>query len=104
MTNASELAEIPSELIRSALRKTVENKINSNNYKIKVKSASQAGSTNFVGIVYRVFYERRDQTLEGDDYKSSIILKVSPQNSARRQKFCSRPSFLREIYMYEKVS
>lgn len=104
MSNECELAEVQSELIRSALYETIENVVNSKNYKIKVKSASQSGSTNFVDIVYRVYYEKEDKTPNAKNSKSSLILKVSPQNSARRRQFRSRKCFVREIYMYDVVS
>lgn len=104
MSNESELVEIQSELIRSALYKTIENEVNSKNYKIKVKSASTSGATNFVGIVYRVYYEKGDKTPKEKNSGSSLILKVSPLNAARRAQFCSRPCFLREIYLYDEAS
>lgn len=98
-----ELSEIStSKLIHSVLHKTIKNEIQSDNYKITLKSASQAGDSNFVGIVHRVYFEKEDEN-DNDRNSSSLILKVTPQNAARRIQFCSRSSFLREIYLYEKV-
>lgn len=97
----SDLSEIPSEVIRAALSETVENKLKTKNFKINVSSASQAGANNFIGIVYRVSFSKQDE--ENDKPPSKLILKVAPQNEARRSEFFSRPCFLREIYMYNEV-
>lgn len=96
------LSELPSEAIRLAVRNTVELLLGSNKYTINVTSASQSGDNNFMGIVYRVLFSKVN---DGKDEKepSKLILKVAPQNIARRMQFFSRPCFLREIYMYEKV-
>lgn len=96
-------AIISSELIRSTLKKTIKNEIGSENFKINVKSASQAGVTNFIGIVYRVFFEKEDK-IDNNQIASSLILKVAPQNAARRAQFYSNPCFLKEIYLYDEVS
>lgn len=96
-------AIISSKLIRSTLKKTIENEIGSENFKINVKSASQAGVTNFIGIVYRVFFEKEVE-IDNNQIASSLILKVAPQNAARRAQFYSNPCFLKEIYLYDEVS
>lgn len=59
MTSESGLSEITSELIRSALCETIENRFNSKKYEIKIESASQVAN-NFIGIIYRVFFEMSD--------------------------------------------
>lgn len=100
----SELSDISSELVRSVLCKTIENKIHSENYKIHVNSASQAGVNNFVGLVYRVYYEEEDEYDNERSLSSSMILKVAPSNAARRAQSPPRMSFLKEIYMYDVVS
>lgn len=96
----SNLSELPSDVIRSALCETVENHLKSKKYKIHVGSASQAGENNFIGIVYRVSFSKQD---EPTSKPSKLILKVAPQNAARRAQFQSRSLFLREIYMYDEV-
>lgn len=90
--------EILSEVIRSALNKTIENKLKSNKFLINVSLASKAGETNFVGIVHRVSFKS-----EGGENDDKLILKVAPQNAARRIQFHSRPFFLREIRIYNEV-
>lgn len=94
-----DLSEIPSDVIRSALFETIENKVKSKNYQINMSSASKVGETNFIGIVYRISFKK-----EGDEKYEKLILKVAPQNSARRIQFHSRPLFLREIRMYNEVN
>lgn len=97
----SDLTEISSEVIRSTLCEAIEKKLKSRKYEINVTSASQAGDNNFIGIVYRVSFGKED---EPPTKSFKLILKVAPQNVARRAQFFSRPCFLREIYMYEQVS
>lgn len=98
----AEMNEISSELIRLALRQTVENKLNSKKCKIDVNTASKAGTNNFIGIVYRATFWKDEDDQESE--KKSMIVKVAPIYKTRREIFISRPSFLREIFMYEKVS
>lgn len=97
------LSDISSEDIRLLLKKTIEKQLNSTDYNIKLSSASQAGDNNFIGIVYRVSFNEGNE-IENGKIPSNLILKVAPENVARRTQFFSRPCFLREIYMYEKVS
>lgn len=97
-----DLSLIPTDEIRDALCKTVENYLKTKKYKISVKSASQAGESNFVGVVYRVTFCKEADDLN-DNKSSKLILKVAPQNEARRAQFKSRSLFLREIYMYKVV-
>lgn len=97
----SDLSEIPSEVIRAALVETIENKLKSKNCQINVSSASQAGANNFIGVVYRVSFNKEGE--ESSEHPLKLILKVAPQNEARRSEFFSRPCFLREIHMYNEV-
>lgn len=99
----SNLSVIESEVIRDALRETVENKLKSKNYKINVSSASQAGANNFIGIVHRVSFYKDDDSENGAN-ASKLILKVAPTSSSRRSgEFTPRIPFLQEIYMYTEV-
>lgn len=98
----SNLSELPSEVIRVAVRDTVEQMLGSNEYEINVTSASQSGDNNFIGIVYRVLFNKMTGG-NNEKIRKKLILKVAPQNIARRMQFFSRPCFLREIYMYKKV-
>lgn len=120
----TDLSEITSEIIRKALFETIENKLNSKDYQIDLSFASKAGENNFIGIIYRVaFYEKEESSKEGEKVEnaedrnvgekvnndekcspSKLILKVAPQNEARRAQFYASPAFSREIYTYDKVN
>lgn len=101
----SDLSEISSELVRSALIETIENQLKSKDFEYKLSSAAKGGE-NFMGIVQRVTYNRTVENGRNDHEldKSRLILKTAPINVARREAFTSRQAFLREIYLYDKVS
>lgn len=92
-------SDICSELARSALYEFIESELNSKDFEVNVESAAQSGTTNFIGIVSRINFNGRDDT-RGN---RSMILKTAPQNTARREQFHSRLSFVREIFMYNEV-
>lgn len=96
----SALAEIPSDLIRSAVLETIEHQLNSKDFRIEVTSASKAGENNFIGIIYRISFTQ----LNDKNSTKNVILKIAPQNVLRRSQFVVRPAFVREIYTYEKVN
>lgn len=98
-----ELSDIPSEVIRTTLCEAIAAKLKSKKYKIAVSSASKAGENNFIGIIYRVSFNKEDDGENGKTSISKLILKVAPLNLARREQFFARPAFLREIFTYEKV-
>lgn len=97
----SGLSSISSGIIRSALSEVIETELESKGYETEIKSASLAGTTNFIGIVSRVHFKKIN---EAENKKRSLILKSAPQNPARRDQFHARPCFVREIYMYNEVS
>lgn len=98
----SNLSVVPSEVVRSAVCRTVEKILQSNEFTISVTSASESGDNNFMGIVYRVLFNKI--TDKNDKNPSKLVLKVAPQHPARRMQFFSNACFVREIYMYEKVN
>lgn len=101
----TDVSEIPSEVIRTALHETVETKLKSKKCQIELSLASQAGSNNFIGIVYRAsFCREQDENENETNSMHQMIVKVAPQHVVRRDLFITRPTFLREIYMYETVS
>lgn len=55
---------------------------------------------NFIGVIYRVLFERAE---EGNK-QFSYILKMAPQDSERREKIPLKDFFNREIIMYDEVS
>lgn len=107
---SSDLSTIESEVIREALRETVEDFLKTKDCEIHVSSASQAGANNFIGIVYRASFCKKGGNENGTHENgingvcpSKLILKAAPQSAARREKFTPRIPFLQEIYMYNEV-
>lgn len=96
--------KIPSQIIWFALQTIVERDFKTTNYEINLSSASQSGADNFIGIVYRAAFTKKDDTTHENFPVNSLIVKIAPQQLARRDKFQIRSLFLREIYMYEQVS
>lgn len=95
--------ELTNKAIHSALNEIVEKYLKSNKFEMSINSASKSGVNNFVGIVYRVTFSKSDDAKTGKNCVHTLILKVAPQQLLRRKKFNVRPSFLREIHVYEKV-
>lgn len=95
----SDLSEIPTDVIRTALSETIEKKLKSKKYNIVINSASKAGESNFIGVVHRATFNKEHE----DSKQEKLIVKVAPQNAARRNQFHSRPLFLQEIHVYNEV-
>lgn len=98
------LSKLPSDVIRNGLHEIFAEKLQTENLKICVESGSKSGD-NFIGIVYRAIGEAipGDDKNESDANKLKLILKVAPQSVSRRERFFSRPCFLREIFIYNEV-
>lgn len=97
------LSEISSHLVRKAVLETIEDILQTKNFKLKVTSASKAGENNFIGIIHRITFHKLDEDGNENGPATNLILKVAPQNLLRRSQFVVRPAFEREIYSYEKV-
>lgn len=93
--------KISSEVIRLAIHEIVEKRLKSKNNQILVDLASKSGSNNFIGILYRAKFSSINDEV---NTMHTLIVKVAPQQSGRRERFQIRPLFLREIFMYKKVS
>lgn len=101
----SNLTEISNEVVRTAVHDTAVKHLKTDKVKINVEAASKVGD-NFIGVVYRVSSSKFELKGVSDKNKndSKMIVKVAPQNAARRERFYSRPCFLREIYLYDEVT
>lgn len=97
----NDLSSISSEAIKRQLEEFYVQRLKCNDVKLTVESGSKHGD-NFIGIVYRVSGEKSKCDNDKNE-KLNIILKVAPSNKMRREKFFARPSFLREIFVYEEV-
>lgn len=100
-TQNTEYLDSLSELVRTALVETVDERLKTNDYHIKVNSAIKKGDYNFTGIIYRVSFKC---VQDSEDDECSMILKVAPNNESRRIQFHARAAFTREIYTYDVVS
>lgn len=100
-----ELSEIPSELVRLALRETIENlTLNSTRDRVKITSVSSKVITDSgAGIVCCISFTTTHETNRSTSSSSSLILKVSSQNLTRRMFMLSRQCFVREIFVYTEV-
>ena len=94
----TELSEISSELVRSALDETIKTLTKSSNDGLAI--TSEIILNNATTIVYRIHFTPTNDT---NDSPSSLILKVAPQNLARRALTFAGPRFLREIFLYDEV-
>lgn len=103
-----ELSKLPSDLIRNGLIELFSEKLQTKKFDLRIESGSKSGD-NFIGIVYRVIGEViANDVVNGsqngtDANKLKLILKVAPQSLSRRERFFSRPCFLREIFIYNEV-
>lgn len=101
--NVSALSVLPSDVIRNGLQNVFADKLQSENVKITIESGSKNGD-NFIGVVYRAIGEVTGADGEAQPQKMKLILKVAPQSVPRRERFFSRPCFLREMFIYNEVN
>lgn len=97
----SDLSKISNVVIQVALDETIQNLLNSRKYNVNICSASQKGGDNFMSIVHRVRFSKENGT-ENEIDSANLILKIAPVNEEDREQD-TRPAFLRENYMYNKV-
>lgn len=88
--------ELPTEHSKEALRKVIEGLLGTPEYTSTITLGSNIGD-NYIGVVYRI----TATTTTSDSV--NIILKLPPQNLARREQFFARPCFLRESLFYDEV-
>lgn len=103
MANLS-LSKIHNEVICKAICEIAEKSLKLKKYMINMSSASQEGENNFCGNIYRVVFDGKNESNKENHLKSSLIVKLAPQNMSRRFQFHSREMFLQEIYIYDEVS
>lgn len=90
--------KLPHKIYEDNLRKVIKKllKISSDEYKIKYSAGSSRGD-NYIGIIYRA------QVIHENDVKLSIIVKLPPENKARREEFFLHRSFMHEADFYENL-
>jgi hypothetical protein len=93
-----EVTELPAQVYTDALDEVIADHFGPSHKDctVDIKAGSAKGD-NYVGIVYRV-------TAKHPTAKDlSVIVKLPPQNAARREQFFVRPCFLRESEFYDTI-
>lgn len=93
--------ELPTESSRLHLNEVVKSILATDNFNLKISMGSSIGD-NYIGVVYRAVATTNGQQQNKDD-SLSIIVKLPPQNAARREQFFAGPSFTKEIWIYDEV-
>lgn len=88
--------ELPAEQYKAALNEVIENfyGADAKNCEVYIDAGSAKGD-NYAGIVYRATIK------EPKGKELRVIVKLPPQNLARRDQFFARPIFLRESLFYD---
>lgn len=94
----SAIDELPAEVYRQAFKDIVKNNVSTSieNCSVTIDSASAKGD-NYIGVLYRACVK------DPEDKELKVIIKLPPQNVARREQFFARPCFLRESEFYDTV-
>lgn len=102
-----EQLELPTDKCKTMLAEVISAQLGTDQYNLSITQGSNVGD-NFIGVVYRISahtnkYNERVATKKEQNKSVNIILKVPPQNLARREQFFARPCFLREVLLYDEV-
>lgn len=93
---------LPTESSRYHLNEVVKSILGTDRFNLKISMGSSVGD-NYIGVVYRVAATVDDKKHDGNKPDLSVIVKLPPQNAARREQFFARPSFTKEIWIYDEV-
>jgi hypothetical protein len=96
--NGSAIDELPAEIYRETLKEIIKShcKSSADECEVTIDSASAKGD-NYIGVLYRVTVKNAKSE------KLNVIIKLPPQNIARREQFFARPCFLRESEFYDVI-
>lgn len=97
----AENLELPTESSRTHLNEVVKSVLATNDFNLKITMGSSIGD-NYIGVVYRALATTNEQN-DAKKTDLSIIVKLPPQNAARREQFFAGPSFTKEIWIYDEV-
>lgn len=96
----AEFIHLPNDIYETALNEIIKNNCNLSNQQCEIFcSAGSAKGDNYIGVVYRISVKSKEDNLE----KLNLIIKLPPQNAARREQFFARPCFVREIDFYDNL-
>ena len=94
----NEIDKLPTEIYRNTLREIVKSNcdVAIEECELKIEAGSAKGD-NYIGVIYRV-------TVKTPTGKTlNVIVKLPPQNLARREEFFAGPCFLREAEFYDVI-
>lgn len=97
--------QLPTESSRIHLNEVVKSVLATDNFNLKISMGSSIGD-NYLGVVYRAVAttnDNQDGTTDANKADLSIIVKLPPQNAARREQFFAGASFAKEIWVYDEV-
>lgn len=97
--------DLPTQSSQEAVQNVIESKLKTDQFITNIAYGSNLGD-NYIGVIYRV---TATKTVDNDSKNEkgssvSVILKVPPENPARREQFFARPCFLRETLVYNEVT
>lgn len=96
--------DLPKQSSQEAVKNVIESELKTEKFKTNITYGSKLGD-NYIGVIYRVTATKTVGNDSKNDKGSSVsvILKVPPENAARREQFFARPCFLRETLVYNEV-
>lgn len=96
----AEFLNLPSEVYEAALNEIIKNNcdLSSDRYEVFCSAGSAKGD-NYIGVVYRVSVKNKSDKSD----LLNLIVKLPPQNAARREQFFVRPCFVREADFYDNI-
>lgn len=95
--------DLPTQSSQEAVKTVIESELKTEKFKTNITYGSELGD-NFIGVIYRVTATKTLDKDSKNDEGVSVILKVPPENAARREQFFARPCFVREILVYNEVT
>lgn len=89
--------QLPDSSSQQLLEEIARTELDSDDFSLTLSAGSAIGD-NYIGVLFRARAECRRT-----GRKLNIIVKLPPQNEARRNQFFAHPAFEREIYFYDTV-
>lgn len=89
--------QLPDSSSQQLLDEIARSELNSDDYTLTLSAGSAIGD-NYIGVLFRARAECRKT-----GRKLNVIVKLPPQNEARRNQFFAHPAFEREIYFYDTI-
>jgi Ecdysteroid kinase-like family len=97
MENGEKFSKLPNEVFNRALDEIIEENLHKSPESFNIEcSAGSSKGDNYMGIIYKIVVKSK----EDDAEKLNVILKVAPENEARREMCNANMVFNREIDFY----